>query len=76
MPSSIHAIHSMRDGVIADFTITKKMLQGFIHQVLDAKTFSLNPNVLICLPCGATQVERHTIKESAVESWCKKCIFN
>ncbi|WP_201339969.1 rod shape-determining protein [Isorropodon fossajaponicum symbiont] len=54
--------------MIADFTITKKMLQHFIHQVLDAKIFSPSPNVLICVPCGATQVERRAIKESAVEA--------
>lgn len=52
------------------------MLQHFIHQVLNTKIFSPNPNILICVPCGATQVERRAIKESAVESWCKKCIFD
>ncbi|MBW5290514.1 MAG: Rod shape-determining protein MreB [Candidatus Ruthia sp. Asou_11_S2] len=67
-PDSIHTIRPMKDGVIADFTITKKMLQHFIHQVLDAKIFSPSPNVLICVPCGATQVERRAIKESAVEA--------
>jgi len=67
-PDSIKAIRPMKDGVIADFTITKKMLQHFIKQVSKSGFFSPSPNVLICVPCGATQVERRAIKESAVEA--------
>ncbi|WXT99630.1 MAG: Cell shape-determining protein MreB [Catillopecten margaritatus gill symbiont] len=65
-PGSIEAIRPMKDGVIADFKITEKMLQHFIKKVLDAGFFSPSPKVLICVPCGATQVERRAIKESAV----------
>ena len=67
-PDSIQAIRPMKDGVIADFTITKKMLQHFIKHVSRSGFFSPSPNVLICVPCGATQVERRAIKESAVEA--------
>lgn len=65
-PGSIEAIRPMKDGVIADFKITEKMLQHFIKKVLDSGFFSPSPRVLICVPCGATQVERRAIKESAV----------
>ncbi|BAS67585.1 rod shape-determining protein [Bathymodiolus septemdierum thioautotrophic gill symbiont] len=65
-PGSIEAIRPMKDGVIADFKITEKMLQHFIKKVLNAGFFSPSPKVLICVPCGATQVERRAIKESAV----------
>lgn len=65
-PGSIEAIRPMKDGVIADFKITEKMLQHFIRKVLNAGFFSPSPKVLICVPCGATQVERRAIKESAV----------
>lgn len=65
-PGSIEAIRPMRDGVIADFKITEKMLQHFIKKVLDNGFFSPSPKVLICVPCGATQVERRAIKESAI----------
>jgi rod shape-determining protein MreB len=65
-PGSIEAIRPMKDGVIADFKITEKMLQHFIRKVLKAGLFSPSPKVLICVPCGATQVERRAIKESAV----------
>ncbi len=65
-PGSIQAIRPMKDGVIADFKITEKMLQHFIRKVLRSSFFSPSPRVLICVPCGATQVERRAIKESAV----------
>ena len=65
-PGSIEAIRPMKDGVIADFSITEKMLQHFMKKVLKSSFFSPSPKVLICVPCGATQVERRAIKESAV----------
>ena len=65
-PGSIEAIRPMKDGVIADFSITEKMLQFFMKKVLKSSFFSPSPKVLICVPCGATQVERRAIKESAV----------
>jgi len=70
-PGSIEAIRPMKDGVIADFSITKKMLQYFIRQVLSTGFFSPSPDILICVPCGATQVERRAIRESAVEAGAK-----
>ena len=65
-PGAIKAIRPMKDGVIADFSITEKMLQHFMKKVLKSSFFSPSPKVLICVPCGATQVERRAIKESAV----------
>lgn len=65
-PGSINAIRPMKDGVIADFKITEKMLNHFIRKVIHSGFFSPSPKVLICVPCGATQVERRAIKESAV----------
>jgi len=65
-PGAIEAIRPMKDGVIADFKVTEKMLQYFMKKVLKSGFFSPSPKVLICVPCGATQVERRAIKESAV----------
>jgi len=65
-PGAIEAIRPMKDGVIADFKVTEKMLQHFMRKVLRSGFFSPSPKVLICVPCGATQVERRAIKESAV----------
>ncbi len=64
-PGNIIAIRPMKDGVIADFTVTEKMLQHFIHKVHEARFFRPSPRVLVCVPCGSTQVERRAIKESA-----------
>lgn len=64
-PQNIIAIRPMRDGVIADFNITAKMLQHFIRSVHDSQLLRPSPRVLICVPCGATQVERRAIRESA-----------
>ena len=64
-PQNIIAIRPMRDGVIADFNITEKMLQHFIRSVHESQLLRPSPRVLICVPCGATQVERRAIRESA-----------
>jgi rod shape-determining protein MreB len=65
-PKSIAAIRPMKDGVIADFFVTEKMLQYFIKQVHRNNFMRPSPRVLVCVPAGATQVERRAIKESAI----------
>jgi len=65
-PKSIVAIRPMKDGVIADFSVTEKMLQYFIKQVHSGNFMRPSPRVLVCVPAGATQVERRAIKESAL----------
>src|SRR5204862_472604 len=62
----IIAIRPMKDGVIADFTVTEQMLKQFIKKVHDNKLFSPSPRIIICVPCGSTQVERRAIRESAI----------
>lgn len=64
-PGHITAIRPMKDGVIADFTITEKMLQYFIEKVHGNRLMRPSPRVLICVPYGSTQVERRAIQESA-----------
>jgi len=66
-PGSIRAIRPLKDGVIADFVITGKMLKAFIRKVNSSK-WSAAPRVVICVPCGATLVERKAIKDSAREA--------
>lgn len=65
-PGNIVAIRPLKDGVIADFNVTEKMLQHFIHKVHETKFFRPSPRVLVCVPCGSTQVERRAIRESAM----------
>ena len=64
-PGHIEAIRPLKDGVIADFTITEKMLQHFIRKAHGDQFFKPSPRVLVCVPCGSTQVERRAIRESA-----------
>ncbi|MBP7392472.1 MAG: rod shape-determining protein, partial [Zoogloea sp.] len=65
-PGNITAIRPMKDGVIADFTVTEQMLKQFIKKVHDTRLFSPSPRIIICVPCGSTQVERRAIRESAL----------
>ena len=71
-PGSITAIRPMKDGVIADFTITEKMLQYFIKKAHGSRYFRPSPRVLVCVPYGATQVERRAIRESAEGAGARK----
>ena len=64
-PGNIVTIRPMKDGVIADFTMTEEMLKQFIKKVHRSRLFRPSPRVLVCVPCGSTQVERRAIKESA-----------
>ncbi len=65
-PGNISAIRPMKDGVIADFFVTEKMLQHFIHKVHENRYLRPSPRVLVSVPCGSTQVERRAIRESAM----------
>ncbi len=64
-PGNIMAIRPLKDGVIADFQVTEKMLQHFISRVHKNSFIRPSPRVLVCVPCNSTQVERKAIRESA-----------
>ncbi|GIX31097.1 MAG: rod shape-determining protein [Porticoccaceae bacterium] len=64
-PGNITAIRPLKDGVIADFQVTEKMLQHFIKKVHKSRVIPPSPRVLVCVPCMATEVERRAIRESA-----------
>ena len=65
-PGNIVAIRPLKDGVIADFHVTEKMLQLFIGKVHENSIIRPSPRVLVCVPAQSTQVERRAIKESAL----------
>ncbi len=71
-PGNISAIRPMKDGVIADFTVTEQMLKHFIKKVNPARLFSFNPRIVICVPYGSTQVERRAIREAAYGAGASK----
>ena len=70
-PGTIEALRPMKDGVIADFDIAESMIKHFIKKI-HKKSFFANPNIVICVPSGATNVERRAIKESAEAAGAKK----
>ncbi|MFT7229150.1 MAG: rod shape-determining protein MreB [Methylophilaceae bacterium] len=71
-PANIQAIRPMKDGVIADFTVTEQMLKFFIRKARDDRWFAPSPRIIICVPVGSTQVERRAIKESAERAGAKQ----
>lgn len=70
-PDNITAIRPLKDGVIADFEVTQKMLKHFILKV-NAKRIFANPNVVVCVPCKSTLVERRAIREAVASAGANK----
>ncbi|MFL6591758.1 MAG: rod shape-determining protein [Luteimonas sp.] len=71
-PGNITTIRPMKDGVIADFTYTEEMLKHFIRKVHKSRFLRPSPRVIVCVPCGSTQVEQRAIKESALEAGARQ----
>ena len=71
-PGNIEAIRPMKEGVIADFTVTGEMLKYFIRKVHENRMFQPSPRIVICVPCGSTQVERRAIRESAMAAGARE----
>ena len=69
-PNSIVAVRPLKDGVIADFKITAKMLQHFIKKSVKPGIFS-KPRVIICMPTGVTEVERKAVEDAAYQAGAK-----
>ena len=73
VPANLTAVRPMKDGVIADFGLTEIMLKAFIRRAHPRLSFfRSSPRVVICVPCGATQVERRAIRESALAAGGKE----
>lgn len=70
-PESIETIRPLRDGVIADFIATEEMLRQFIKRAKTMFGFR-RPRILICVPAGATPVERRAVYETAVSAGSRK----
>jgi rod shape-determining protein MreB and related proteins len=71
-PGNITTHRPLKDGVIADFTYTEEMLKHFIRKVHKSRFLRPSPRVLICVPCGSTQVEKRAIKDSALEAGARE----
>ena len=64
-PGSIIAIRPMKDGVIAHFEVTEKMISNFIYKVHNNRKTLVRPRVVIAVPSGITQVEKRAVRDSA-----------
>jgi rod shape-determining protein MreB len=67
-PANVVAVKPMRDGVIADFEITEKMLDFFIKKSTNNRSVLLRPRIIIGIPTGITQVERRAVKDVALRA--------
>ncbi|MGB5867515.1 MAG: rod shape-determining protein [Arcobacteraceae bacterium] len=70
-PVNIQAVRPMKDGVIADFEMTERMIRYFIEKAHGRKSF-LRPRIIICIPHGITQVERKAVRESALSAGARE----
>ncbi len=70
-PESIAIIRPMKDGVIADYEVTKAMIRYFIRKVYKKRRF-LQPRMIVCIPSGITQVEKKAVRESALAAGASK----
>ncbi len=70
-PGNIRAIRPMRDGVIADFDMTEKMIRKFIQKA-HGRSALISPRIIICVPYGLTQVERKAVRESALSAGARE----
>jgi rod shape-determining protein MreB and related proteins len=69
-PGNIVALRPLRDGVIADYTITETMLSYFIDKAVGRSRF-FKPEVMVCIPSGVTQVERRAVLDATMAAGAK-----
>jgi rod shape-determining protein MreB len=70
-PAGITAIRPLRDGVIADFETTERMLRYFIQKVHKRRHFA-KPRIVVCVPSGITGVEQRAVKDAGYQAGARK----
>lgn len=72
-PDAFSAEHPLRDGVIADYDVTEAMLSAFISKASVRKyPWQAKPRIVICIPCGATSVEKRAVFEAAIQAGARQ----
>jgi rod shape-determining protein MreB len=74
-PGSITALRPMADGVIADYTLTEKMLKAFVGKILTGPSRFLRPTIMVCIPAGITEVERRAVLQAVHEIGARKALL-
>lgn len=71
-PGNIIALRPLRDGVIADYDVTEKMLRYFIGKADGGRKFFFRPRIMVCIPSGVTGVEERAVRQAAVQAGAKE----
>jgi rod shape-determining protein MreB len=71
-PEGIQAVRPLKDGVIADFDVTEKMLRYFLSTIIQKHVFRVKPRVIVCVPSGITEVEKRAVRDSAHSAGAKE----
>ncbi len=71
-PDGILAVRPLKDGVIADFDVTEKMLRYFLESIIQKHVFKVKPKVIVCVPSGITEVEKRAVRDSAHSAGAKE----
>jgi rod shape-determining protein MreB and related proteins len=71
-PDGIIAVRPLKDGVIADFDVTEKMLRYFLSAIINKHVFRVKPKVVVCVPSGITEVEKRAVRDSAQSAGAKE----
>ena len=71
-PDGILAVRPLKDGVIADFDVTEKMLRYFLELIIRNRMFKIKPRVIVCVPSGITEVEKRAVRDSALGAGAKE----
>src|SRR3954465_2941898 len=71
-PDGRIAVRPMKDGVIADFDVTEKMLRYFLTLIIENHVFKVKPRVIVCVPSGITEVEKRAVRDSALGAGAKE----
>jgi rod shape-determining protein MreB len=74
-PGNVTAVRPMADGVIADYTLTEKMLKAFIQKVLTGTARFVRPTIMVCIPSGITDVERRAVVQAIHEIGARKALL-
>jgi rod shape-determining protein MreB and related proteins len=74
-PGNIVAVRPMRDGVIADYDLTEKMLKAFVRKVITGAGRLFKPHIMVCVPSGVTEVERRAVLQATREVGARKAFL-
>ncbi len=70
-PGNIVALRPLRDGVIADYDVTERMLRYFIQKAVGQRLF-FRPRVMVCIPSGVTSVEERAVRQAALQAGARQ----